>query len=611
MSPPNRHHDDSNSNKIESSDDISVAQSATKTKFNQLHHYDDHPVKLQSSPRAQSNNEYSHSHNIGHQFKGSRNQTNLPRKKRKFEETIIDGFAITAFKTWEDLQDELNEKISLNINNANLNNNNIGHTPEKKADKNDNSSSKGSSKQKHPSSTSTSNSLNSNPNNSLLRTDLSNANANKKKEKYKSNKKVSSGNLKELNAVKQQHGNTQSSDETTLREALEAKELAEKRLYILQEKLKEQDSSMQYNDNHCNRNNNTSDRFDQYSSTTPSQQISQDEIHLREQTGLLGRDLLQDPNATLQSGTLSYSPDHVNSHFHKSFSGIINQQNLQQPQSESRDSLAQPPRHLFPPQPTLPITGQPQNPQAPRSLNPQQTYRPPPTPQMHAPYLNQSYPFSSAHLHPLNQHVSNVHQQAYQSATQSHVPPPHACQPQQQSSSTISSMSMSAITPNYSYPPYIITDTTISRQTSIIPPLPTALDQAAVRYGHHPNILTHSMNFNPIQTPHPSLYYPHSPTERSFMEFARSYTGSSHLSSYPSLMNSLPTHSSNITTNPYGLDRWPRMAIDHQRAVSRYNSLFPGASTLPDRTNFSPYSTGARPPTFPVGLFVSSATVGL
>lgn len=122
----------------------------------------------------------------------------------------------------------------------------------------------------------------------------------------------------------------------------------------------------------------------------------------------------------------------------------------------------------------------------------------------------------------------------------------------------------SMISPPHFNSPYTITNTVISRQTSIIPsaPMPGSLEHLTSRYGRHPyfSAAEQSMTLPTFSQHHPGNYLP-SPTERSFMEFARSYATTS--PSYASFMNQVAMPKS-LMDAPRFSNQIYRMTLDQQ-----------------------------------------------
>ena len=512
----------------------------------QLHNDKQHLKKDASLNHKNLSPKYNSSSSQQSQHKNSKSANQTVKKKRKCEEVIVDGFAICAFKSWEDLQDELNEEIAANKANASSNTTTttttgtatkydaVFPTAQKSASNQKNGSSKSSSKHKHSSSTSTTSQTH--PEETIAQSDNSSAgSANKKEDTAKSNKSSS--------------------------------------------------YSMQH-----------------------SQQNLRSPLHVNLQTET--------------KFSSQFQPQQHSTIRHQSFQSPWNigstTPQVPAPQQPMNSSQCRPCSVSPPPQPPPP---------PPVNQVNQMPYQPP-NPAIN-PHLFPNHAIQNMHQqqHNMHQQQQNMHQQQQNIQQSSNLnphpalqhppqlPPFSAYPPQMQSSSTMTSMSMSALGSPYSCPPpFIITDTTISRQTSIIPPLPSALDQAAAasRYNHHANMLQSMNSYNQAAVaaaaaaaaaatsshPHPQMYYPPLTNERSFMDFTRSYTGqSNHLSGYP--MNPISTPAPSIADSPYGFDRWPRMALDHRRAVNRYSSLFP--STQPNFTSYS--NTSARPSSFPTGLF--------
>lgn len=597
------------------------------------------------------------------------NFNNVVKRRKKFDETIIDGFSVMAFKTWEDLQDELNERSSSTTNLNSLTNDNsntcettASSTADKKSKSKKNSSASASSTA--ASTTSFGNSNSSSTPTTTTKFNTSNSGTNSKKNKDKAKKSTSTplqaNTGKESKDKRQQIRNKFSSETKSLKRALEEKELAEKRLLILEEKLKQEQSK--------NRNFNADQNNDQIvpenhqfasqplSQTHPNEQphvtqthvqVIKEEIHSNSGgNGFLRHDLLKDPmttNSTNQATkSAPYSQYPINSQPQRQSTTAIHQQHHQSNQTNNNPTtptreISQPSSHQTSQSKhhSHPITHhfQSQHSTSPQVVPPQ----PPPPQQQHSQtvppqkqLLHQHGTIPPpVHLHqpqpnPPTSQSNPLHQNHNPYARQTPLTMPHGNpnllqhQPQLPQpplhpyaspvpSSMMSSMGLGSLPSPYGCPPSIYITDTISRQTSIIPPPPLVPSlepsnpsMGASRFGHSTTALHSVTPYNPAVPPHHSMYYPTLPTERSFIEFARSYTGPGHLG-YSSLMNSFPTSTPSITANPYNFDRWPRMAFDHQRAVSRYNSLYQSTTTIPtDRS----YPTYTRPP-FPPGLFVS------
>jgi hypothetical protein len=147
--------------------------------------------------------------------------------------------------------------------------------------------------------------------------------------------------------------------------------------------------------------------------------------------------------------------------------------------------------------------------------------------------------------------------------------------------------------------PYTITDTIISRQTSIIPssgmpPMPGGLEQlTAGRYGRHPHLsaLDHPMSTPAFGQHQSASSYMPSPTERSFMEFARSYANASNMSSgHSNFMNHAAMPKSSVGP-PSFYGQLERMTMDHQHRTMVQSFGAGGANP------FSGFNPAARPPT--------------
>lgn len=613
---------------------ISPASTTTKSKahHNNSNHHD---PSSKSNPPPSSPLHNTSSNNVKTQKSSS------IKKRKRFEETIIDGFSIIAFKTWEDLQDELNERSSsLSTATAavadSASGNSYDHNVVKKA----------SSKSRHKTSSSSASSvsikLEANPVttnfNGTLATSTSVAastttsssnNLHKQGSKKKKEKlKRSPSQSPELHTKDKR--NKTSPDKTTLKKALEAKELAEKRLSILEKKLELEQSrnrsSHKDSNNHDQNQKTTSIVPDHYSSNRTSDHIRKDDMNNSSNVkcnSSIGHDQIREPISYLNAPkATSYSPFHINSHLQRA-KVDIEQPTHTPPMHQAPAILNMNSSHLSQPRQHLPTSNLPQQPnQLHRSTPPLQSM-------IRDPYHPQTPPISSQ-ASSYQQRPPPIHSQS-QTAAHHMVPPqhhnllhPYSSQP---ASSIMSSMGLGPLASPYSCPSICITDT-ISRQTSIIPPIGATLEQStsqtSTRFGTH-NLMAHpaAHHLNPSH----QMFYPlpQTPTERSFMEFVRSYPAPSHMN-YPRLNSLIPSASSlqtglaahgpappaplqvppsapltvppNFTASAYGFDRWPRLAFEHQRA---YNSIYQATNPLPER----PYASyaGGRPPPFPAGLF--------
>lgn len=624
------------------------------------------------------------------------------KKKKKIDETIIDGFAISAFKSWEELQDDMNERIASNLMKK--------RAAEKEA-ANDSSNEVAKKKSKIKSSSKTnSQSSTSGNSSSLLQQPKSDKVKKIKMDASKSKKKTSNGQSsktadtrpsskkhKAEERIKENanEGTSLGAQESAANEMSHSKRNFQDDIQRASDDKSNNDIPTRSVDKNRNDGPNTSQspqvhhihNHDQAVETPQSRKpLRQPEAPQR----ILTQDLLRDPHVSANPQTAQYSPycnnPHLN-HLYNVTSSI--QHSMQtppfnhhhhQPGSKSlSDQTKVPPQHSQSQQnnskqnpPTLPPTQQSQSPHPSQ----QQAYQRGPAPPMHqnqglpsAAGMNQSHPIyhhpmnmpgpnpylyhqphanMSQHQSPIPPHINpttqfSPHNSYAQPPTPqnhqqypgylphgAHHPPPmptfgmypsHMPHQQPQTSSMMTSMSMSQL-PNPYGSPYIVNETTISRQTSIIPPpMPAALEQAAAsaaasRFGHH-SMLPPMNAYNPAAIVAPpqgnhnnpaSLYQGVAPsaaissTERSFMDLARSYNAAAAAASapnglmanYPSLMSSQAAYPPPTSTaNPYSMDRWPtKMQFDHQRAVSRYNSLY---------QNSGGYQT--RPPSFPASLF--------
>lgn len=672
-------------------------------------------------------------------------------KKRKFEETIIDGFAIIAFKSWEDLQEEVNERKSLaasmqtSLSQQDDDSNSKCSTANDNISSNSNRHKKSSKSSKHHRKSTHNNHYGPSMASDRGQSPCDHA-ASKKKKKIKDKKemlspsKVSksknesdgSGGVSSSRDDKKRNktsSSTSSSPTSTasvqvnLKKALEATEkklsIVQEENYLLkQEQIKNRQNietgsvANRSNNEHNNDNDNSSiikkstvpDHYatisnHQHNQFMSASNVNKDGTDYHPRTnGILGQDLLRhpstDPNSAMPNQA-PYSTFHINSHLHSPHrsqtqpnnpTSVIHQplSTHQQPRATSSPKVHQVFNHQNQSSSKYPAQSAPhmqhnylhqQHTQStttsqPGNLQPhnQQRTSPPPHPAYNMPNYRPQAPSSQLPLHPqpLSSHHSQQPAPIPPSPLHHHLHPGYS--PSTANSLMTSSMRLGALPPPYGNcpPPSLYINETISRQTSITPMTslgPTALEQLAVaasapqhhslpasRYNHssiaHLQHQHHS-SIAPYNNPataaaaaaaaaavqpyyHPALYHHHNhhptlATERSFIEFARSYSGPGHLG-YPSLMNTLPpaplpasisnmstTTSSISTANPYSLDRWPpQMATldHHQRATaaaavaSRYNSLYQSTTTLPDRSAYANYAA-TRPPPYPAGLFVS------
>lgn len=618
-----------------------------------------------------------------------------PKKKGKYEETIIDGFAICAFKSWEDLQDEINEKIALERANKDQ------ATSEKSSsDINIKKEKKKKSKSKLKDVTSLKPSCDESGSVSQARVSKSKV--------VKKDKKVSVEKI----LKKKKSSNEHSAGSTAKINDKKHKERGKVELGRDLPPSDRKPSSLPRSDiepkirptTHTNVNGN-SDQINPSGSTTnhqnsphtsqspkvhhphenlgqelrsSPQKITQESIHKSNQSrapapyppygnNSLSHRPIYDVTTSKDTHTIQNHP-HPDARNQNEQSGV--KQNISQPkQVDPRQTT---PQHAIPPPPAQSTQSQMPYHQSPSSM-----YHPPPPPQQRplSPNMNHGMP---PYSHPLHQRPPNPYFHPYMGPNHAQAPsnqplpsfpshyqpqqphtypspyhppnqppyyphdgrnshmtphpfhmyPPHPSYQPQHSSSVVSSVRTSSLPPTYGSSPYIITDTTISRQTSIVPPpMPTALEQAAAssvasRYGHHPSTI-HSMNhYNATaaaaaaaavaaqsHTQSSSLFQStQSHPEKNLSELARSYGGTSvphpATSSYPNPANAAyPPSSTGYTNHPYGLDRWPRMAIDHQQAVSSYNSLY--QTNNPSQADRSGSLGGhwARAPPFHAGMF--------
>lgn len=161
---------------------------------------------------------------------------------------------------------------------------------------------------------------------------------------------------------------------------------------------------------------------------------------------------------------------------------------------------------------------------------------------------------------------------------QSYFPPPHN-----------PALASSALAASYHASPYTITDTIISRQT-IIPSSMGMGHLSGGRFNHFPPMLPPPPPPNALEHGSTSLLkqttsYMPSPTERSFMEFARSYASASNMAN---LMNQPPGSSLRGAGafNP-GFDR--SGLSDQQRALAAFASATGAAGSMA-----GPYSNPAN-----------------
>lgn len=554
---------------------------SSPTKHHHHHHHHQHISHSRKStellsPDRDNSAKLFQNHNRSCSEKEQKISSPPPKKRKRFDEIIIDGFAITAFKSWEDLQDELNECASdANNNNNNIINNNNNNTINTKNIESNNTSTTANKKSKHKISSSTSASSAT-----TTASKESNASTNSKtfaKESSSKKLKHSAGhNSKDKR-------NKSGPDKSTLKKALEAKEKAEKRLSILQEKLKQEQSK--------NKRGNEIDRDE--SSPNPKTSVeNKRDLHSRNRVDDITCSESKTPN---ESNPTEFGP--------------------------TQHPAQQTPFPNYPPYQRHP---QSQGQSAPFTGSGVST-APPLTPPMIPPHLLHQPANPHAHAH------AHLHAHPHPYPPPPYPPPPSA-------STMMSTLNSGAFPSPYSCPPSIYITDTISRQTSIIPnpslggpglDTSSSAAAAAARFGH-PSVMQSTINpyspaiqqNPPTQPHHNAVYYPPFPAERSFIEFARSYTAPPrHHLGYPSLMGpfpsvpspnsiiaptnpytSVPSSNSIIApTNPYaGFHRWPRAALD-QRSVGRYNSLYQSTTVLPDRT-YSNYASTSRP-AFPAGLF--------
>lgn len=549
-----------------------------------------------------------------------------PKKKKRFDETIIDGFAIEAFRSWEDLQDELNERSSDANNNTESASNNESNEP--------NSASFTAKKFKHNNLTSSTATTTTS-----ITTVESDTTANSKI-KGTSVKKLKTSAGHNSSSHKEKRVKVES-NKTSLRKALEAKELAEKRLSILQEKLKQEQNR--------NRRGNEVEGTD-----TPPQQESSD-INPTETRPVIRNENLVRSNTHLHvssdSKQLPYTPFAMSNQLSQSCTAI--QTNSKSDPSTGSDMFQhqrQYPIHqqLPPKHPSMhsPYMSNPQPPplhQVQLSPSPSvvnqtnasqirpplaQTNHPAPPLPFHQAYSgynrlqqssqmqNQPMPNPSSVQVPLPAVPSfSPHLFNHNHPTGSHPhPPPQYPHP----SAAVMSLGSGAYPSPYNCAPSIYITDTISRQTSIIPTPSLGNSNlesstSAARFGHS-NVLpqpinpyTPSVAPTPPQPHHNSMYYQSFPSDRSFIEFARNYSGPSHHHlNYPALMGSFPgpptPGSISNGMNPYnGFDRWPRTSFDHQRSANRFNSLYQTTTVLPDRT-YATHASATRS-VFPAGIF--------
>lgn len=570
------------------------------------------------------------------------------KKRKKIDEVILeDEFAIKAFWTLEEIEEfTLNEESSKNntanidiydndnttgSNNNNTNNNldNINNRGNSNSNNNNYEANCTADKKAHSkskpktSSTSTSASINSGTTSNSSNAPIATANNSTTDSLcLKKKTKKSTGHLQEKLDSKDKR-NKSSSEKTSLKRALEAKELAEKELSILQEKLKKEQSKNR-NRNIESPPTNTITTQEYYSIQQQQPQTIKEEIHFSSNV-LLGRDLLKDP--TYIPKAAQYSQSSINSHLHRPNSAMQNSMHLHDPsqsftqrqnqqqsipkhlshvlqsQHQSQHStpppslLVQPPTQIHQHQIHEQTTLQPILPHQILAKHPRATLHSAPQPMIHPPlqHPNSLQPTAPTHQ-PLGPPPPQIH--PYQN------PPP---------TSIVPHMGLESLPSPYRCPPPSICITnTVSRQTRIIPPTPIALEPPPIppsfqssRFGQHSSSVLHPAN--PYYPAAPSsVYYPSLCAERSFLEFRGNCASLGH-SLYPNLMNQFHPFTPS-TSSAYSLD-WLRTSFDpsidpYQRAVRRYDSFYQPTAALPDRAAFPGYANSGAPP-FPTGTFVS------
>lgn len=515
ISSPDYHdhgHDDNSTGCVEKN----LTRSTKKRK-----HHDHSPAKIQSE---------SGQHINGKSIK----------VKKKYDETIVDGFVFTAFKTWEDLQDELNERIA--INSCNVRSNHYERNTEVKKSQPQDSPSPSSSTSIDERRT------------TEISLDGSSSCVGKKSGHKNRDEKYSE-------------------DETALKDALKAKEEAERRLQLLQKKLEDQEKNGQ----NVNAEKSSNDSNDFNKTGNRQYDIFQD------------RDLKSD-HSTDPATSLFFS------NTYPPFSGKPDPDRIK---LNNQVLLGSSREYMNP----KTLGGHPFGQEPPRLQTPAHAVRFAPD-HLGAYQPQNIYPL----VLPRQTAVPGLHKQspylfAGQQAFQHPLPPQPP--PPLPPSSSISSMSMSTMQSPYTYP-YVINETTISRQTSIIPPPHAglsphlAIDQMANRFNNHTSISQSMSPYNQTHTPQPGMI---SPTERSFLEYARSYVGAGQTGpSRPAAMVGPfgPHLRSHMPEDPFDPLRWSRVAPDHHRGVNPYSHMLPGIS---DRYGPSQCFPGARPPLFPVGAF--------
>lgn len=580
-----------------------------------------------------------------------------PSKEPRFEELIVDGFAICAFQTWEELQDEVNEQIAIKKANDSKNavvsvaknprkNNKtkpkVSTTSDDVSSNSKTGRTKRKDKEKSPSKRPKKN-LESQPPSTCESMNATNTNENSK---HRKDKNVTPASTSQKRGAEEGAGSSKGSEN------------------------KEPDPKI--------RNSNSQ----------PSPQVhnqhdySQSSNHYRRESSIT------EPNASLSPSKESratpfdinkandnhYQPHHTGQYAYPSYPyaqypgynfipGQPTHEHSKIPQNEHQRPMFKPPEHTatpasnaaMPPHPSLnQSTASNQSAQHPTTYPQYYPYQQPTSSTPSYPYNSLPYPYN------YQQHYAKQSQQTPPGYAQSssypappyqhfyppappnlphsqYLPYPGAGQPNQQphtlpgqqaiaSQYQPSSVGSGAYPPHYGPPPpYVMTDTTISRQTSIIPTYPpvfnyhqtpAAISTATTNrfsHQHSPSTLspynqaaaaaamaaaagaqqpTHS---NQIYNTHHSLA-----TNRGFMEFARSYqSGPNHMAatSYSSIMKSLPpatappqaphasvsasgstpfssttspiTSLQPLSANPYShINGWPGTALDHQWAVA-------------------------------------------
>lgn len=602
-------------------------------------------------------------------------------KKSRYEETIIDGFAICAFKSWEDLQDELNERIASNKANK-ANTVSEKSSCDKIIKKKRKDRPKTGQEIKCPGDTSgsfsqtkVSKAAKKDKNGLLDRIHNKRKGSNDNSAEFATNSMPKKPRESNSGASRSSQGSDKkSSASSLLREETNSTSNAHHSI---------NGGVENYNQTKASRSAANDDQLGTHTSQSPKvqQHRDNDARKSRTQDKMLNQDMIR--NSSNRSQT-AYSPSGSNpqrsmfedtsnaNHLPTKMSphdqrndrpdtGFgINQnshpQSAESRQARSQHAIPSPTTHhvqsqmpygqstmYTPPHPHqspsqsmnhhVPHYGNPMQHRPPHSYfsapigahaptvpNPAQNIQPSTSSSSSTPYRYPTLPpynYASPYHSPNNPYYYRHDGRSIQPPYPfSMYPPYHQPIYPQHSSSVVSSTRMSSL-PSPFGPPYVVTDTTISKQTSIVP---ATFQQAASsmtdRFGHHPNA-THAMSpFSAPTTaqshPQPSSLYasPQIPPEKSFFQLTPNHGGatgtkSANPSNFLGLPGSTyqPIPAANYASSMYGPNRWPAATIDHQHAAARFSSFYPSSTAaLLDRASaFGGY--GARPPPFPAGMF--------